>query len=113
MYKNDLRSQVFNEHLWVIGGNGKIGRSKKPKGEARVRLEITFKEPLHKTPNGWSPGGAVFPDTVVLHADPENNTLHLVWPTIIQVFGHSIILYFGSIKIGMHQRVVKEVRTIF
>ena len=49
-----------------------------------TELVIYFKDKLHKTLSGYSSGGAVFPDEVVLDFDEDKNSLRVVAPATIK-----------------------------
>ena len=50
----------------------------------RAEMVIRFRDKLQKMPSGWSPGGAVFPDSIVLSVDEATNSLRIVAPTTVE-----------------------------
>lgn len=72
-------------------------------------IAITFKEPLHRLPDGMSPGGAVFPDSVIRSVDDQTNTLNLLPPQRIEIEGSSMRIYFEECIIYLRTSMVAEV----
>lgn len=75
-----------------------------------MKIAITFRGHPYYLPNGVSPGGAVFPYSVISFIDHGTHTIRLRATQRVEIKRGLVSIDFKECKIRVHPRLIKKIQ---